>query len=82
MAAILGHDGFAEWVTIVPSDTVDLENPCDAVWIATAGNLSFIDRTGTMVTIAVVASTFWPVPIQARRIRATGTTAVVIALRK
>lgn len=82
MASILGHDGFSEWTTPILSDTMDLQNRSDALWVTQAGNLTFLDMLGQKQTIAVVASTFWPVPVVARRIYVTGTTAAVIVLRK
>ena len=82
MAREIGIDGYSEWIAGVPSNTADLANPCDAIWVLTAGNISFLDLTGHIVTIAVTASTAYPVPVRARRIYANGTTATFFALRK
>ena len=82
MAREVGIDGYSEFITVTPSNTADLANPCDAIWVSAGGNIAFTDLTGHTVTLTVIASTAYPLPVRARRILATGTTASVIALRK
>lgn len=58
--------------TITPSDTVD--TPADSVYIGGDGDLRVITRRGSTVTFkALTAGSF--VPVQVRRVLATGTTA-------
>lgn len=82
MAREVGIDGYSEWIVVTPSNTADLANPCDALWVTSPGNVAFIDLTSHSVMVTVAVSTAYPVPIRSRRILATGTTASVIALRK
>jgi hypothetical protein len=85
MSAVLGHDGYREWLPIAGDDTNDLPNMSDGVWITTTGNLSFVDSMGNIVNLIAVpvsSATNVPLPISTRRIRSTGTTAVGFVLRK
>lgn len=70
-------------VAITPSDTVDFgssgkgasgqANLCDAIYVGVAGNLAVVLQDGTALTLAVVAGAI--VPIAAKRVNATNTTA-------
>lgn len=71
-------NGMAElFVAVTPNDSADLPNgaPTAGLLIGTAGNVSMIDRSGAVVTIALPAGHN---PVSPRRIRATGTTATSI----
>jgi hypothetical protein len=72
---------FNKWDTVTPSDTADLLPLPEAVWVGGAGNLSTMQQDGTVsVLTAVAAGTL--LPIQPKRIRATGTTAtLLVAMR-
>lgn len=62
---------------IPPSDTVNLTKRCRAVYVGGAGNIVAVDDAGTAVTFsAVPAGTV--LPIEAKRINATGTTATLL----
>lgn len=69
------------WASITPSDTVDLPALTQAVWVGGAGTVVAVmqnNQTGTFT--AVAAGTV--LPIAARRINATNTTAtLLVALR-
>lgn len=62
---------------ITPSDTVNLAKRCRSVYVGGAGNIAAVDDAGTAVTFSAV-----PVgtvlPIEAKRINATGTTATLL----
>ncbi|WP_239024916.1 spike base protein, RCAP_Rcc01079 family [Sphingomonas corticis] len=63
---------------IVPSDTVDLATVPKALYCAVAGNVALRGTGNTTITIPVVAGQI--VPIRARRVMATGTTATMVGL--
>ena len=63
-------DGFA----ITPSDTVDFDTVCRAIYIGTGGDISFIAASGNTVVLKnTVAGTV--MPFRMKRINSTGTTA-------
>lgn len=57
-----------------PSDTVDLPQPCDGVWVGGAGNVAAVMQDGTFAIFMAVPAGV-ALPIRAKRINATGTTA-------
>jgi hypothetical protein len=62
---------------VSPSDTVDLTDVSRALFVGGAGNLTVIMQDGTTaVFTAVIAGQV--LPIQASRVKATGTTATSI----
>lgn len=65
-------------VAITPSDTTDLPVGVRAVWVGGAGAISVIlaDDANPITLSAVPAGTL--LPIMARRVRATGTTATLL----
>lgn len=66
---------------VTPSDTADLQpGPAKALWIAAAGTLSVIaaDDSAAVALGSLGAGTL--VPVRAKRIMATGTSATVVAL--
>lgn len=64
---------------VTPSDSTDLDVPCRAINVAAAGNVSVITTGGDTVTVNVAAGIAFP--LEARRIRSTGTTATdIVAL--
>ena len=62
-------------VEVTPDDGDDLDDgPCRALYVGSAGNLVIHDFAGNQVTFAAVpAGTL--LPVRARRVMATGTTA-------
>jgi len=62
---------------IVPSDTVDLPQPCDAVWVGGAGNVAAVMQDNT-VTVFTAVGAGVALPVKARRINATLTTATLL----
>jgi hypothetical protein len=67
---------FNRWLPITPSDTLDLpEGPSDGIWVGGGGDVAAVMQDNTMpVVLAAVPAGAW-LPIAARRIKATGTTA-------
>jgi hypothetical protein len=68
--------------SITPSDTADLPAGVRAIWVGGAGNISVIlaDDADPVLLSAVPAGTL--LPLMARRVRATGTTATsIVGLR-
>jgi hypothetical protein len=59
--------------SINPSDTVDLASPARSIYVGTTGNLSVIMYGGQTVTLNSVP--VGVLPIQVKRVLATGTTA-------
>ena len=74
-----GHPGNArDMRAVVPSDTVDLPLPADALFVSAAGAVRISTAAGTDVTVTVAAGTI--LPVATRRVFATGTTANVFGL--
>jgi hypothetical protein len=68
-------DSYNEWVTITPSDTVDLgSGPTAGVLVGGAGDVAAVMTNNRAVTLTGLPAGAW-VPIKAKRINATGTTA-------
>jgi len=66
---------FNQWRPITPSDTVDLPGLTHALWVGGAGDVAAVMQNGTMpVVLAAVPAGSW-LPLAAKRINATGTTA-------
>jgi len=65
------------WVSVTPSDTVDLAQLSEAIWVGGAGNVALVQSNNKVVTFTSVPAGAW-LPLQARRINATGTTATAI----
>jgi hypothetical protein len=62
---------------VAPSDTVDLPQPSDAVWVGGAGNVAAVMQDGTVSVFTAVPAGV-ALPIKARRINATLTTATLL----
>jgi hypothetical protein len=78
-----GNDPYITSMAVTPSDTEDLpRSPCRGLLVTAVGNLAIIPLNNadaaTIALLAVAANTF--IPIAARRVLATGTTATVVAL--
>jgi len=68
------------WTPITPSDTVDLPTLTDGVWVGTGGNVAAVMQNNQMPVVLAVPSGAW-IPLAARRINATNTTATgIVAL--
>lgn len=79
MNEVLGSSRQAKAIT--PNDSTDIDpKPCRAVYIGGAGNISLIPEGGSeAVTFAVIAGQV--LPVRAKRIMATNTTATgIVAL--
>lgn len=62
------------FVAVTPDDTADLPaGAARALFVGEAGTLSLVDQEGNVVSIVSAASQYHP--LQAVRVRATGTTA-------
>lgn len=63
---------------VTPNDSTDLSTePCRAVWVGTAGNLKVTMADNTQVTFTGIPAGCL-IPIRAKRVWATGTTAGAI----
>ena len=74
------------WDPITPSDTVDLPRYSGngyltvALWVGGLGNVAAVMQNGTVVTFLAVPAGTW-LPLAARRVNATNTTATgIVAL--
>lgn len=68
-------DSYNEWVTITPSDTLDLTSgPTAGVLVGGGGDVAAVMQNNRAVTLTGLPAGAW-VPIKAKRINATGTTA-------
>jgi hypothetical protein len=67
---------------VTPSDTVDLTDIPKALWVAVAGTVNIVgvadaSNAGTAMGSLPVGTV---IPVRARRVRATGTTASLVAM--
>lgn len=68
---------FNDVISVVPSDTVDLEPGCRALYVGGTGNITLITREGrTELIEAIPVGT--QLNIATKRVMATGTTATLI----
>ena len=78
-----GFDGgysAGNWHPITPSDTANIEPRCDGLWIGATGDVRAEDAFGRIATFKCMGGTV--LPISARRVLATGTTATnIVGLR-
>jgi hypothetical protein len=75
-------DSYNRYVALTPSDTVDLAELTDAIWIGGAGNVVAVQQNNQAVTLTGLPAGAW-VPVKARRVNATNTTATaLVALYK
>lgn len=78
----MGYDvtdrGASRLVTVTPSDTVSLAEVCRALWVGGAGNIAILadDDSAAVLISGVPAGTV--LPIRARRVNLTNTTATLI----
>lgn len=64
-------------VLVTPSDSTDLVTLCRAIYVGGAGNLNIDMADGTTITFSGLSSG-QILPVRAKRVRATGTTATNI----
>lgn len=63
--------------TISPSDSIELAAYPRAIWVGGAGNLALVTTGGSTVTLeGIVAGTL--LPIRAKKVLSTGTTATLL----
>lgn len=65
------------WLTVTPSDSVNLPAGCRALWIGGAGNVALVGEDNNVVTFSGVAAATI-LPIGPKRVNATNTTATPI----
>lgn len=66
-----------KWVAITPSDATNMKAGCRGVYVGGAGNVAAVGQDDVAETFtAVPVGTF--MPIQPKRINATGTTATLL----
>lgn len=63
-------------VPVTPADGTDLATVCQALYVETAGIVSFVSAAGQTRTVKVADYSI--LPVRVRRVRATGTTATGI----
>ena len=79
MAAPVEVRSAAQLRAVTPSDTVNLpDGVCRALWVGGAGNIAIlVEEDSTAVTLSGVAAGT-VVPVRARRVNSTNTTATLI----
>ena len=65
---------FNSYPVLTPSDTVDLPALTQALWVGAAGDVAAVAQNNRVTVFAAVPAGSW-LPLAARRINATGTTA-------
>jgi len=72
-------DPYNVWVSVTPSDTVDLPNIADALYAGSNGVIRAVSQDGTVVAFHCVTGTI--IPIKAKRVNNTSTSAMnIVAL--
>lgn len=61
---------------ITPADGTDLPSPCRSIYVGVTGNIALVTVGGNTVTFSNVP--VGVLPVQARRVLATGTTATTM----
>jgi len=78
MASPVEDTGARQLRAVTASDTVDLPMaPCRALWIGVAGNVALI-ANGDTDAVTLVSVSAGLLPVRAKRVLATGTTATSI----
>jgi hypothetical protein len=78
MAAIDHHqEGARNTAVVTPSDSADLSNVTEALWIGGAGNVTIIDANGDTTLFSGIPAGTW-LPVFAARVKSTNTTATSI----
>lgn len=67
----------ADGVAVTPSDTADLAQTSRALYVGQGGDLSLVLASGRAVTLQGVPAGAL-LPLRARRVQATGTTAAAV----
>ncbi len=75
VAKNLGQRNYADVQSVTPSDTVDLEYPCDGIFATVAGNICIITAAWTTITIPIGAGAILALQIKRVKALASGTTA-------
>lgn len=76
---VAGGQSFSNANAVTPSDSVPLAQVAMALYVTVTGNVAFISAGGDTVTLSAVPA-FTLIPIAASQVKATGTTATVLAL--
>lgn len=75
-----GNNLYRGAAAVTPSDVADLPlKPCQALLVTVTGNLSVVMEAGGQMDLTSVAANTL-LPLRVSRVRATGTTATVVAL--
>ena len=75
-----GNNVYLSAAAVTPSDAVDLpRKPTQGLLVTVTGNLSVVMEAGGQVDLTSVAANTL-LPLRVFRVRATGTTATVVAL--
>jgi hypothetical protein len=65
---------FNVWKPITPSNTLDLDALTDSLWVGGGGDVAAVQQNNVVQVFPAVPAGSW-LPLKARRINATGTTA-------
>ena len=69
--------GYVHSVDITPSDTVNLPQPCETIYVGGTGNLSVLMAGGETSVLTAIPIGTW-CPLKVKRVNATGTTATLM----
>lgn len=78
--SITGPATFGTAAAVTPNDGADLPVEATALFIAVAGTLSVVNNEGTTLTTTGSLTAGTVVPFRVKRVRSSGTSAVVYAL--
>ncbi len=75
-----GNNVYLSAAAVTPSDAADLpRKPCQGLLVTVTGNLSIVMEAGGQIDFTGLAANTL-LPLRVSRVRATGTTATVVAL--
>jgi hypothetical protein len=79
MASQIEDQGARKLLAVTPSDTADQAlSGCRGLWVGVAGNVAIIAKDDTSAVTLVGAVAGQIIPVQAKRVMSTNTTATTI----
>lgn len=80
MATALDPGSARRWVSVTPSDTVNLATGCRGLFVTVAGNVALVGNDDVAITFTGIAAAT-VLPLGPKRVNSTNTTATgIIAL--
>lgn len=67
------------WKAVTPSNTVNLPAGCRAIFVNVTGDVALVGEDDVAITFLAIAAGV-VLPLAAKRVNSTGTTATVVAL--